>query len=53
LIGSFNGFKSGHALNNRLLRELLVNKEAWEFVTFEDKHHTAPISYLKPFLVEA
>src|SRR4029079_947834 len=52
LIGSFNGFKSGHALNNRLLRELLSQKDAWEYVTFEDKQ-TAPISYLKPFLVEA
>lgn len=52
LIGAFNGFKSGHALNNRLLRELRANKDAWEYVTFEDKQ-TAPISYLKPFLVEA
>jgi UDP-3-O-[3-hydroxymyristoyl] N-acetylglucosamine deacetylase len=52
LIGAFTGFKSGHALNNRLLRELRANKEAWEYVTFEDKQ-TAPISYLKPFLVEA
>jgi len=52
LIGAFNGYKSGHALNNKLLRELLVNKEAWEFVTFDDAK-TAPISYVRPLLVEA
>lgn len=52
LVGEFIGFKSGHALNNKLLRELLVNKDAWEFVTFEDKQ-TAPISYVRPILVEA
>lgn len=52
LIGAFNGYKSGHALNNKLLRQLLVEKDAWEFVTFEDKN-TAPISYLRPILVEA
>ncbi len=34
LIGAFSGYKSGHALNNALLRALLENKEAWEFVTF-------------------
>lgn len=34
LIGAFSGFKSGHALNNALLRELLADEQAWEFVTF-------------------
>jgi len=34
LIGAFSGYKSGHALNNALLRELLDDGEAWEFVTF-------------------
>lgn len=52
LIGAFNGYKSGHALNNKILRELLANKDAWEFVTFEDAK-TAPISYVRPILVEA
>ena len=36
VIGAFSGFKSGHALNNALLRELLADDEAWEFVTFDD-----------------
>jgi UDP-3-O-[3-hydroxymyristoyl] N-acetylglucosamine deacetylase len=35
LIGAFSGHKSGHALNNRLLRRLLENKTAWEFASFE------------------
>lgn len=52
LIGAFSGYKSGHALNNKILHELLVNKDAWEFVTFEDAK-TAPISYLRPILAEA
>ncbi len=36
LIGAFSGYKSGHALNNLLLRTLLETKDAWEIVTFED-----------------
>lgn len=47
LIGEFRGYKSGHDLNNKLLRELAVQKDAWEVVTFEDAS-TAPISYMKP-----
>ena len=47
LIGAFSGFKSGHGLNNLLLRELLKRPEAWEEVIFEDQE-SAPISYLHP-----
>lgn len=47
LIGAFTGYKSGHALNNRLLRALLANESAMEEVVFEDVA-TAPISYLQP-----
>lgn len=50
LIGEFNGFKSGHALNNMLLRKLLAKQEAWEYVTFEDPKD-APISFVKPILL--
>jgi UDP-3-O-[3-hydroxymyristoyl] N-acetylglucosamine deacetylase len=35
LIGAFSGHKSGHALNNQLLRRLVEEQQAWEFVTFE------------------
>lgn len=47
LIGAFRGHKSGHALNNKLLRVLLADASAWEEVTFEDAS-TAPISFLQP-----
>jgi UDP-3-O-[3-hydroxymyristoyl] N-acetylglucosamine deacetylase len=47
LIGSFHGHKSGHELNNRLLRELLSNKDAWELVTFKNED-VAPISFMQP-----
>lgn len=47
LIGAFSGYKSGHALNNALLRTLLADREAWEMVTFEDEE-VAPISYMAP-----
>ncbi|MFT5812139.1 MAG: UDP-3-O-[3-hydroxymyristoyl] N-acetylglucosamine deacetylase [Rubritalea sp.] len=47
LIGAFSGYKSGHALNNKLLLALLEDKDAWEEVTFEDAS-TAPISYAQP-----
>lgn len=52
LVGSYNGYKSGHALNNKILRTLLAKKDAWEYVTFEDTK-AAPISYVRPILVEA
>jgi UDP-3-O-[3-hydroxymyristoyl] N-acetylglucosamine deacetylase len=41
LIGAFSGYKSGHALNNTLLRTLLADEQAWEFVTF-NKTEEAP-----------
>lgn len=47
LIGAFHGHKSGHAINNQLLRALLADESAWEEVTFEDAA-TAPISFLQP-----
>ncbi len=50
LIGSFTGFKSGHALNNRLLRELLARESAWELVSFEDEVDL-PISFMQPISV--
>lgn len=44
LIGAFTGYKSGHALNNVLLRTMLADSDAWEYVTFEDGAK-APISF--------
>ena len=40
LIGSFSAFKSGHHLNNLLLRELINNENAWEQVIIEDEDKT-------------
>ncbi|MBM4234164.1 MAG: UDP-3-O-acyl-N-acetylglucosamine deacetylase [Gammaproteobacteria bacterium] len=44
LIGEFSAFKSGHGLNNRLLRTLLADESAWEAIVFE-RPEDAPISY--------
>jgi len=47
LIGAFSGYKSGHELNNLLLRELLEQPSAWEEVTFDDSE-AIPVSYAHP-----
>lgn len=49
LIGEFKAHKSGHALNNKSLRQLIAQPDAWEVVTFDDET-AAPISYMKPLL---
>tara|TARA_B110000858_G_scaffold8512_1_gene9090 strand:- start:268 stop:882 length:615 start_codon:yes stop_codon:yes gene_type:complete len=47
LIGSFSAYKSGHHLNNLLLRELVNNEDAWEESTIED-NEKSPIFYSPP-----
>ena len=47
LLAAFSAFRSGHALNNKLLRELLSQQDAWEVVTFEDERH-APAGFAQP-----
>lgn len=47
LIGAFNGHKSGHALNNKLLQALLQEESAWEEVVFDDVE-SAPVSFIRP-----
>lgn len=37
LIGAFAGHKSGHAINNKLLRKLLNTPDAWEYITFDNE----------------
>lgn len=37
LLAAYTAFRSGHALNNKLLRELLSHEDAWEVVTFDDE----------------
>jgi len=47
LLASFSAFRSGHALNNKLLRELLSHQDAWEVATFEDVRE-APVGFAQP-----
>ena len=49
LLGEFTGYKSGHGLNNKLLRALRADEQAFETVTFED-NRKAPISYATPVI---
>lgn len=49
LIGAFHGNRSGHELNNRLLRTLLADEGAFEVVTFPDEK-SAPVGFLQPAL---
>ena len=49
LIGEFRAHKSGHALNNKLLRALMAQQDAWEVVTFEDTEKS-PITFASPVM---
>lgn len=44
VLGAFQGYRSGHALNNQLLRKILSDPDAWELVRFE-QNETPPVSY--------
>lgn len=44
ILGELNAYKSGHALNNTLLREVFKQEGSWEWVSFE-KHEVSPIQY--------
>lgn len=50
ILGAYEGFKSGHALNNKLVRALLAETSAWEEVTFEDRTTPSPVTYATPAL---
>jgi UDP-3-O-[3-hydroxymyristoyl] N-acetylglucosamine deacetylase len=47
IVGEFCAFKTGHALNNQLVRALLAEQDAWELVSFE-KEEEAPVSFAVP-----
>ena len=47
LLAAYSAFRSGHALNNLLLREVLSQPDAWELVTFENDRH-APTGFAQP-----
>jgi UDP-3-O-[3-hydroxymyristoyl] N-acetylglucosamine deacetylase len=47
LLAAYSAFRSGHALNNKLLRELLAQPGSYEVVTFEDEK-LAPAGFSQP-----
>jgi UDP-3-0-acyl N-acetylglucosamine deacetylase len=47
LLAAYSAFRSGHALNNQLLRALLAERSAWELVSFEDERE-APRGFAQP-----
>ncbi|MBW5405783.1 UDP-3-O-acyl-N-acetylglucosamine deacetylase [Morganella morganii] len=52
IIGAFRAFKSGHALNNKLLQAVLAKESAWELVTFENEAQM-PVAFHAPSTVLA
>jgi UDP-3-O-[3-hydroxymyristoyl] N-acetylglucosamine deacetylase len=48
LIGAYHAHKSGHELNNKLLRSLIADPSAWEEVVYQDDPAVSPISYAHP-----
>ncbi len=47
ILGAYEGFKSGHALNNKLVRALLAERSAWDEVIFE-RHEPVPVIFGTP-----
>ena len=45
IIGAYHGYKSGHAINNLLLRELLEHQETWEIITVDNEKQKSPQLY--------
>ncbi|WP_449446515.1 UDP-3-O-acyl-N-acetylglucosamine deacetylase [Thermomonas brevis] len=45
ILGAYEGYKSGHALNNALVRALLADVEAWEEVSFADAAQAPELGY--------
>lgn len=46
ILGAYEGYKAGHAMNNKLLRAMVDTPDAWEIVTFDDESLT-PITYVR------
>jgi len=52
IVGEFRAYKSGHGLNNQLLRALLADQEAWEWATFGEDVGS-PVAFADPSSVLA
>ncbi len=48
VLGAYEGFKSGHALNNKLVRALMADATAWEWVSYDTPAATEPVVYGAP-----
>ena len=48
VLGAYEGFKSGHALNNKLVRALMADASAWEWVSFDSPATPDPVEYATP-----
>ncbi|TXH04429.1 MAG: UDP-3-O-acyl-N-acetylglucosamine deacetylase [Nevskiaceae bacterium] len=53
VIGAYTAYKSGHALNNKLVRAVLADAAAWELATFDEATQQAPISFVRGSLATA
>ena len=57
LLGRFSAYKTGHHLNNQMLRELLAHPECYEVKTFKSEEHAdvlgTPIDFISPAVVSA
>ncbi len=47
LLAAYSAFRSGHGMNNQLLRALLAQEDAWEIVSF-DSERQAPAGFAQP-----
>ncbi|MFA5939131.1 MAG: UDP-3-O-acyl-N-acetylglucosamine deacetylase [Sinimarinibacterium sp.] len=52
-VGAFTAFKSGHALNNKLVRAVLEDTASFEITTYDDATRPAPISFVRGSLAAA
>jgi UDP-3-O-[3-hydroxymyristoyl] N-acetylglucosamine deacetylase len=48
LLGAFYGYKSGHALNNKLTRKVMEQRECWEYISFDAEDTSVPIRFTQP-----
>jgi UDP-3-O-[3-hydroxymyristoyl] N-acetylglucosamine deacetylase len=53
VIGAYSAYKSGHALNNKLVRAVLADRSAWELATFDEALQKVPISFVRGSLATA
>ncbi|MGH8445926.1 MAG: UDP-3-O-acyl-N-acetylglucosamine deacetylase [Solimonas sp.] len=53
VIGAYTAYKSGHALNNKLVRAVLDDPASYEIVTFEQQEAASPIAYVRGSLATA